>query len=267
MDFKRPQIMGVLNVTPDSFSDGGRFSRVDAALEQALKLVDEGASIIDIGGESTRPGAAKVGVQQELDRVMPVVERLQKESDVFISLDTSTPVVMREGLACGVQMINDVRAFQREGALDAIKGSSAYFCVMHMQGEPDTMQAAPQYESVVDEVMAFLKGRTACLLDAGIAFDRVLLDPGFGFGKTLGHNYSLLKHLDALKVLGSPLLVGVSRKSMIGSVLDKPVEQRVVGSVAAALLALERGATILRVHDVAQTMDAVKVWSALQAAD
>lgn len=267
MNFTQPQVMGVLNVTPDSFSDGGRFSRVDAALEQALKMVDEGASLIDIGGESTRPGAVKVSEQQELDRVMPVVERLRQESDVFISLDTSTPVVMKEGLALGVQMINDVRAFQREGALDAIKGSSSYFCLMHMQGEPDTMQAAPQYNLVVDEVVGFLRNRAAALCSIGISNAQILVDPGFGFGKTLNHNYSLMKHLAELKVLDFPILIGVSRKSMIGSVLNKVVEDRLFGSVAAALLALERGAAILRVHDVAPTMDAVRIWSAMQAAE
>ncbi|KZZ43754.1 dihydropteroate synthase [Oleiphilus sp. HI0118] len=267
MDFTRAQVMGVLNVTPDSFSDGGRYSRVEAALEQALRMVDDGASIIDIGGESTRPGAAKVSEQQELDRVMPVVERLRCESDVVISLDTSTPVVMREGLALGVQMINDVRAFQREGALEAIQGSAGYFCLMHMQGEPDTMQHAPRYKSVVQEVSAFLRERAAALSSYGIAKEQILLDPGFGFGKTLSHNYSLLKHLADLKTLDFPLLIGVSRKSMIGNVLEKGVEDRLFGSVAAALLALERGAAILRVHDVAPTMDAVKIWSAMQAAE
>ena len=259
--------MGVLNVTPDSFSDGGRFSRVDSALEQALKMVDQGASIIDIGGESTRPGAAKISEREEIDRVMPVVERLRQESDVFISIDTSTPALMKEGLARGVQMINDVRAFQREGALAAITGSSAHFCLMHMQGEPDTMQHAPQYKSVVEEVLVFLGARVAELRANGIADEQLLVDPGFGFGKTLDHNYSLLKRLSELKGLGLPILIGVSRKSMIGGVLDKPVDGRLVGSVSAALLALERGATILRVHDVAPTVDAVKIWSAMQAAE
>lgn len=259
--------MGVLNVTPDSFSDGGRFSRVDAALAQALRMVDDGASIIDIGGESTRPGAAKVSEQQELDRVMPVVECLRQETDVFISLDTSTPAVMREGLALGVQMINDVRAFQREGALEAIKGSSGYFCVMHMQGDPESMQHAPRYSGVVDEVVAFLGGRAAVLRSNGFSNAQILVDPGFGFGKTLAHNYSLLKHLAELRGLNFPILVGVSRKSMIGGVLDKDVDGRLFGSVAAALLALERGAAILRVHDVAPSMDAVRIWSAMQAAE
>lgn len=267
MDFTKPQIMGVLNVTPDSFSDGGQFSHRDAAVKQALRMIDEGATIIDVGGESTRPGAVKVTQQQELDRVMPVIEALRNVSDVFISLDTSTSAVMREGLSVGVDMINDVRAFQREGALDVISGSSAYCCIMHMQGEPDTMQVAPSYEGVVEDVLAFLKLRVACLLDHGIAQQKILIDPGFGFGKTLEHNYSLLKHLERLKVLGLPVLAGMSRKSMIGGVLNNSVEERVIGSVAAALLALERGATILRVHDVAPTVDAVRIWSAMQAAD
>ena len=267
MDFTKPQIMGVLNVTPDSFSDGGRFSHLDAAVKQALLMIDEGATIIDIGGESTRPGALKVTQQQELDRVIPVIEALRNVSDVFISLDTSTPLVMREGLSVGVDMINDVRAFQREGALDVIAGSEAYCCIMHMQGEPDTMQLAPSYEGVVQEVVAFLEARVACLRERGIAKQKIVIDPGFGFGKTLEHNYSLLKHLEDLKVFGLPVLAGMSRKSMIGGVLNKSVEERMVGSVAAALLALERGATILRVHDVAPTVDAVRIWSAMQAAD
>jgi len=267
MDFTKPQIMGVLNVTPDSFSDGGRFSQIDAAITQALRMIDEGATIIDIGGESTRPGALKVSEEQELDRVIPVIEALRNVSDVFISLDTSTALVMREGLSAGVDMINDVRAFQREGALDVISGSQAYCCIMHMQGEPDTMQLAPRYNGVVEEVLAFLNARVTSLRECGVALQKILIDPGFGFGKTLEHNYSLLKHLDELKVLGLPILAGMSRKSMIGGVLDKPVEERLVGSVAAALLALERGATVLRVHDVAPTMDAVRIWSAMQAAD
>ena len=267
MDFTKPQIMGVLNVTPDSFSDGGRFSQIDAAIKQALRMIDEGATIIDIGGESTRPGALKVSEEQELDRVIPVIEALRNVSDVFISLDTSTALVMREGLSAGVDMINDVRAFQREGALDVISGSQAYCCIMHMQGEPDTMQLAPRYNGVVEEVLAFLNARVASLRECGVAPQKILIDPGFGFGKTLEHNYSLLKHLDELKVLGLPILAGMSRKSMIGGVRDKPVEERLGGSVAAALLALERGATVLRVHDVAPTMDAVRIWSAMQAAD
>jgi len=267
MDFSIPQIMGILNVTPDSFSDGGRFNHLDGALEQAMEMIEQGATIIDIGGESTRPGAQKVSEQEELDRVIPVIESLRRESDVFISLDTSTPVVMSEGLSAGVSMINDVRAFQRDGAVDAVSSSDAYCCIMHMQGEPDTMQKAPVYSSVVDEVGGFLQSRAKVLIDAGVAQSKILLDPGFGFGKTLEHNLSLLKHVKDLTDLGFPVLIGVSRKSMIGGVLDKPVEQRVVGSVAAALMALDRGATVLRVHDVEPTADALKIWNAVHSAE
>lgn len=267
MDLSSPIVMGVLNVTPDSFSDGGLFSDADAALAQALLMVDQGAGLIDIGGESTRPGAAPVSVQEEIDRVMPVVEKLQREAAIDISLDTSTPELMREGVKHGVAMINDVRAFQRQGALEAVAHSTLKLCVMHMQGKPEDMQASPTYDSVVDEVLAFLSGRVVALADVGIKKANIVLDPGFGFGKTQAHNYSLLKHLDRFQGIGHPLLIGMSRKSMIGGVLAKPPEQRMVGSVAAALLALERGASILRVHDVEATVDAVKVWNAMRAAD
>ena len=263
LDLSQPHVMGVLNVTPDSFSDGGRYTDVDGALRRAAQMCREGASIIDIGGESTRPGAARVTIQEELDRTMPVIERIAKELDVCISLDSSTPEVMGEGLALGVGLVNDVRAFQRQGALDAVKESGALLCVMHMQGEPDTMQKKPSYDSVVDEVLEYISQRVAVLEAAGVERDRILVDPGFGFGKTLEHNFSLLKHLNSLGALGLPVLVGMSRKSMIGLTLDKPVEERVHGSVAAALLALERGATILRVHDVAPTADAVKIWQSM----
>lgn len=266
MDLSRPQVMGVLNVTPDSFSDGGKFNQQESALRQALEMIEQGATIIDIGGESTRPGAAKVSEQEELDRVMPVVRQVRENSDVYISLDTSTPAVMSEGLSQGVAMVNDVRAFQRAGAIEAVRDSDALLCVMHMQGEPDSMQDAPTYGGVVEDVKAFLRERVCVLQAAGVQHSRVVLDPGFGFGKTLEHNFSLLKHLNEFEQLGVPVLVGMSRKSMIGGILNKPVEERLVGSVAAALLALERGASILRVHDVAPTMDALKIWSATQAA-
>jgi len=266
MDLSSPIVMGVLNVTPDSFSDGGLFADTDAALSQAMLMVEQGAGLIDIGGESTRPGAKPVSVQEELDRVMPVVERIKRESDVAISLDTSTPELMLEGLKHGVSMINDVRAFQRLGALEAITGSNVLLCAMHMQGQPLSMQKAPQYQSVVDEVLGFLLERADALLSVGVDKENIVFDPGFGFGKTQAHNYSLLKHLDRFQEFDYPLLIGVSRKSMIGAILDKPPEQRLVGSVAAALLALERGASILRVHDVEATVDAVKIWEAMAGA-
>ncbi|KZX80534.1 dihydropteroate synthase [Oleiphilus sp. HI0009] len=266
MDFSTPKIMGILNVTPDSFSDGGKFSNLDLAISQALRMVEQGASIIDIGGESTRPGAVEVSLQEEMDRVLPVVEKLRAETDVAISLDTSSPELMREGAALGVWMINDVRAFQREGALEVVGESDVYVCAMHMQGKPISMQDSPEYGSVVDDVSQFLQGRVEALIGSGVQKEKIVLDPGFGFGKTLAHNLSLLKHLDQLQHLGSPLLVGISRKSMIGTVLDKDVDQRLIGSVAAALLSLERGASILRVHDVAETADALKIWQAMKLA-
>lgn len=259
-----PVVMGVLNVTPDSFSDGGQYVNTDAALRQASAMVDAGAAIIDIGGESTRPGAAVVSVQQELDRVMPALERIAAELDVVISVDTSTPEVMTAAAAVGAGMINDVRALLRPGALAAAAASGLPVCLMHMQGDPQSMQQAPAYRDVVVEVMAFLQQRIDACVSAGIALNRLILDPGFGFGKNDAHNLTLLSGLPRLAQAGLPLLVGLSRKSMIGRLTGRPVDQRLIGSVVLALLVAERGASILRVHDVAETVDALRLLQALR---
>lgn len=266
LDLSQPRVMGILNVTPDSFSDGGKFVQREQAVVQALRMVEEGAAIIDIGGESTRPGAAKVPLEEELARVIPLIEALAPELPVPISVDTSKPEVMLAAAAAGAGMINDVYALRREGALEAAANSGLPLCLMHMQGEPRTMQAEPYYEDVVMEVQGFLLDRITACEAAGIGRDRILLDPGFGFGKTLGHNLTLLKHLDVLHQLGLPLLVGMSRKSMIGLVLDAPVEQRLHGSVAVATMAALAGAQIVRVHDVKPTADALKMVAAVSAA-
>ena len=263
LDLSRPVVMGVLNVTPDSFSDGGRYIAIDAALRLAEKMCQDGASIIDVGGESTRPGAAAVSSNEELDRVMPVVEAIHQRFDVVISLDTSTPALITAGASAGAGMINDVRALQRPGALAAAAATSLPICLMHMQGEPDTMQLRPHYDSVCDEVMAFLRERAEACVNAGIAAERLLYDPGFGFGKTLSHNLSLLRHFERLQALGGPLLVGMSRKSMLGQVLGgAAVDARAAAGMAAAVLAVERGARIIRTHDVRETADALALWQA-----
>jgi len=259
LDLSVPRVMGILNVTPDSFSDGGCFVRPAEAIEQALRMVDEGASIIDIGGESTRPGAQDVPIEEEIRRVVPVIEALAPELPVPISVDTSKPEVMRAAVTAGAGLVNDVYALRREGALEAAAELQVPVCLMHMQGEPRTMQAEPHYVDVVAEVVAFLREQVARCEAAGIERGRLLLDPGFGFGKSLEHNLVLLRHLDELAVDGLPLLVGMSRKSMIGAVLDAPVEERLYGSVAAAALAVWQGARVIRVHDVKATADAVKL--------
>lgn len=263
LTFSRTHVMGVLNVTPDSFSDGGRYGSVELALSQARLMVEQGASLIDIGGESTRPGAAQVSVQQELDRVCPVIERVVSECDAVVSVDTSTPAVMAEAIGLGCGLVNDVRAFSREGAIDAVKNSDIAICVMHMQGDPSTMQRAPGYDDVVSDIRAYLKQRLSVLSANGIAKERVVLDPGFGFGKSLDHNLALLRNLDGLLELGCPLLAGLSRKSMIGKILDKDIDERLYGSVSAAAIAAMKGARIVRVHDVAQTVDALKIVDAV----
>lgn len=266
LDLARPVVMGILNVTPDSFSDGGRYVTVSAALAQAARMQAEGAAIIDVGAESTRPGAAPVSVQQELDRLLPVVEAIAAELDVVISLDTSTPDVMREGAARGAGLINDVRALQREGALAAAAASGLPVCLMHMQGEPGSMQQQPHYADLLADIEAFFRARIAACEQAGIRRENLVLDPGFGFGKTLEHNLALLQDLSRFEVLGLPLLVGLSRKSMLGAVLGgAPVEQRLFASVAAATIAAQAGAAIIRVHDVKATADALAVVSALCA--
>lgn len=266
LDLSRAHVMGILNATPDSFSDGGRDATLAAALQRALAMVADGASIIDIGGESTRPGAAAVSVQQELDRVAPLVELIAAESDVIISVDTSTPAVITETARLGAGLINDVRSLQREGALTAAAATGLPVCLMHMRGEPQTMQDAPHYEDVAAEVMLFLQQRMAACAQVGIAPERIVLDPGFGFAKNLQHNYELFQRLPELWQLQRPLLIGVSRKSMVGNVVHKPVDQRLSGSLALAVMALERGAKILRVHDVEETMDVLKIFNAVQSA-
>lgn len=266
LDLSFPRVMGILNVTPDSFSDGGRHLVVDDALRHAGQMLAEGAAIIDIGGESTRPGADPVSPQQELDRVAPVVEALVRELDALISVDTSNPDVMREVASLGAGMINDVRALEREGAMEAALGTGLPVCLMHRQGEPRDMQQAPRYDGPVEEaVVEFLESRLAACAAAGLRRERLLLDPGFGFGKSVEHNLRLLNRLDCLKSFGLPLLVGMSRKSMIGKVLARPVEERLWGGLAMTALAVDRGAQILRVHDVGPNVDVVNMtWAVIK---
>jgi dihydropteroate synthase len=255
--------MGILNATPDSFSDGGRFQLLDAALSHAEEMLAAGADIIDIGGESTRPGSARLSLQQELDRVMPLVFAL-RDCGAAISVDTYKPAVMREVIAAGADMINDIHGFRLEGALEAVRSADCALCVMHMQNDPENMQHAPHYDDVVRDVAGFLVGRVGVMAEAGIDARRLCVDPGFGFGKTLAHNTALLKNIALIQAeLDLPVLAGVSRKGMIGQLTGKPVEQRLAGSVAAALAAVSHGAKIVRVHDVAETVDALTVWQAL----
>jgi len=257
--------MGVLNVTPDSFSDGGRFVHAQDALARGLQMADEGAAIIDVGGESTRPGAAPVGVEEELQRVVPVITRLRPRTRAILSVDTSKPQVMQAAAAAGADMINDVRALREPGALEAAVLSGCAVCLMHMQGDPRTMQQAPSYADVVGEVRAFLGLRVEACLAAGLPLERMVLDPGFGFGKTLEHNLELLRCLGELSVHGLPVLAGLSRKSLVGALTGRPAGERVHGSVALAILAAIHGARILRVHDVAATVDALNVLAAVEA--
>ena len=269
LDLSRPRIMGVLNVTPDSFSDGGQLYRdgrvdTDVLLARAERMLAEGADILDVGGESTRPGAAAVSEAEELDRVVTAVEALAQHCDTIISVDTSTPSVMTEAARCGAGLLNDVRGFRRPQALQAAADSGLALCVMHMQGEPGTMQTAPAYSDVVQDISEFLSLRLADMGAVGIDLDRVVIDPGFGFGKTAEQNFELLARLEALCNQRQPVLVGLSRKSMISSVLDRPPEQRMVASVALALMAVERGARIVRVHDVAATFDALSMWQTIR---
>lgn len=261
----RPRIMGIINVTPDSFSDGGRLADADAALARGLELAAAGADILDVGGESTRPGALPVAEQEELDRVIPVIERLARECALPVSVDTSKPGVMRAAVAVGAGMINDVNALRAEGAMDAAVALRVPVCLMHMQGDPRTMQDAPDYDDVVGEVRRFLAERVFACEMAGIDKKRIVIDPGFGFGKTLQHNLMLLARLDQLAEIGVPVLAGLSRKSMIAAMTGRDkTEERVAGSVAAALIAAQRGAAVLRVHDVAETRDALAVLEALR---
>jgi dihydropteroate synthase len=258
----RPLVMGVVNVTPDSFSDGGSFLEPAAAIARAMELVQEGADIVDIGGESTRPGAQGVPAEVEIARVVPVLDVLAGAA-VALSVDTSKTEVMRAAIAHGADMINDVNAFRADGALETLAGTGAGICIMHMQGEPRTMQLAPHYDDVVREVGAYLSARAQAAEQAGIARNRIVIDPGFGFGKTIHHNLELLRRLRELASLGWPVLAGLSRKSMLGTITGRPVERRAYASVAAALLAVVNGARIVRVHDVAATRDAIAVFDAV----
>jgi len=262
-DLSRPLVMGIVNVTPDSFSDGGHHASTQAAIDHAQRLIAEGADILDIGGESTRPGAAMVGEQEELDRVLPVIEGL-RGIPVPISIDTYKPVVMMAALVAGASMVNDVNALQAEGAIEAALSSDAAVCLMHKQGTPDTMQQRPIYQNVMEEVGAFLRERISALEVAGVARERIVIDPGFGFGKTIEHNLELLGNLDALKALCVPILAGLSRKSMLGAITGRDVDDRLVVSVAAAMMAVQRGASIVRVHDVRETIDALKILQAVK---
>jgi dihydropteroate synthase len=259
---KRPLVMGILNVTPDSFSDGGRHQALEFAVDAAEQMIRDGVDLIDIGGESTRPGSPSVPVDEELRRVLPVVYAL-RELGVPLSIDTCKPVVMREALLAGADMINDIQAFAAPGALEAVRDSDCGLCVMHMQGTPQDMQAQPAYTDVVREVSDFLRVRVDVLLDAGVARERVTIDPGFGFGKTVEHNVALLQRISEMqRELGLPVLAGLSRKSMIGAITGRPLEQRLAGSLGGALAAVAQGARIVRVHDVAETVDALRVWQA-----
>jgi dihydropteroate synthase len=263
LDLGSPVVMGVLNVTPDSFSDGGRFLARDDALHRAHQMIGEGAAIVDIGGESTRPGASPATVQEELDRVLPTIEALRRDSAIFISVDTSKPEVMRAACDAGADIINDVRALAEPGAMTVAADSRAGICLMHMRGEPRTMQDAPRYDDVIAEIGVYLAGRVAACRAAGIDKSRLVIDPGFGFGKRLVDNLALLKHLDRLNELGLPLAVGLSRKSMLAKLTGRELGERTAGSVALAAIAVLNGARIVRAHDVAATVDAVRVAAAV----
>ena len=259
INLSQPHVMGILNVTPDSFSDGGKHANVKQALEHALRMIDEGATFIDVGGESTRPGAPDVSLQEELDRTIPVIEAVSKNTDCVISIDTSKADVMREAVRAGAGLINDVRALQESGALQAAAEAKVPVCLMHMQGQPRTMQDNPEYEDVVKDVGQFLLQRAQICEEAGISKDAILFDPGYGFGKSLEHNYALVKHLPTLMALGYPVLVGMSRKSMIGNLLNRKVDERLAGSISLATIVAQMGAQIIRVHDVKETADAVNI--------
>jgi len=272
LDLTKPHVMGVINVTPDSFSDGGSLFAsqslcLDTAMVRSRAMVTEGASFLDIGGESTRPGADPISVQQELDRVIPVIEAIRASLDVVVSIDTSTPEVITAAAKAGAGLINDVRALGREGALRAAAATKLPVCLMHMQGDPKTMQDNPVYDSLVGDIGLYFDERIKQCNHVGIPTERILIDPGFGFGKTLGHNLQLLKHLNVLANKGLPVLVGMSRKSMIGNVVDRPVDERLHGGLAVAVMAYERGARIVRAHDVAPTVDALRMAHAVIMSD
>ena len=269
LDLSRPVVMGIINVTPDSFSDGATLYRgsnldIERAMTRAREMVASGAAILDIGGESTRPGASPVSVNEEMDRVLPLVARIAAELETVISVDTSTPVLMREAANAGAGLLNDVRALTREGALEAAAAANVPICLMHMQGEPGSMQVAPHYDDVVEDVCEYLQSRIASCERQGIARNRLLLDPGFGFGKSVTHNLKLLRELPRLAAIGLPLVVGLSRKSLIGKLLGREVGQRLPASLALAVLAAQRGAAVIRTHDVAATVDAVSMLMALE---
>jgi dihydropteroate synthase len=263
VSFNRPKVMGILNVTPDSFSDGGQFNTLNKALEQARNMVAHGATFIDVGGESTRPGATDVSVDEELSRVVPIIGAICKELNVIVSIDTSKPAVMIEAVSAGARLINDVRGLALPNALETAarfaKEENIPTCIMHMQGSPLTMQNAPSYDSVVDEIVVFFKAQIERLTAAGFEAEQIILDPGFGFGKSLDHNYQILKSLRQFTQFDLPLLVGMSRKSMIGNLLNKDVDRRLAGDIAASTMAAMLGANILRVHDVEHTIDALKI--------
>jgi dihydropteroate synthase len=263
LNLNRPHVMGIVNLTPDSFSDGGKFSKTEQAIEHALELIAEGADILDVGGESTRPGATPVTLDEELQRVIPVIQALSKLSTVPISIDTYKPEVMRAAIAAGADIVNDVRALQEEGALDVVASSNAGVCLMHMQGMPQTMQLDPHYEDVVAEVKRFLNDRMNTALGRGIAKERIMLDPGFGFGKLTAHNIALIQSLDELVAIGQPLLVGLSRKAVLGKIAGGDEQQRLYAGIASSVISAMKGAKIVRVHDVKATVDALKVVSAI----
>ncbi len=259
-----PQIMGILNVTPDSFSDGGKFTSPDCVLNQINDMLAHGVDIIDVGGESTRPGAQAVSVEAELDRVIPVIKAIREITDIPVSVDTSKPAVMQAAIEAGADIINDVRALQEDGAVEMAAKLDVPVCLMHMQGQPRTMQENPQYNDVTSDVMSFFEERIDACSNAGISRDKIMLDPGFGFGKTLEHNYRLLSELDLFQELNLPILVGMSRKSMIGNLLNVDTHERLAGSLACAVIAAQKGAKVIRVHDVKETVEAIKIWKATQ---
>ncbi|UJF23028.1 dihydropteroate synthase [Shewanella sp. OMA3-2] len=265
LDLAQPVVMGIVNVTPDSFSDGGEFSLFERACKHVDYIIDQGASIIDVGGESTRPGAAEITVEQELARVLPLIKYIAAKHDVWISIDTSKPEVMQQAVAAGASLINDVRALQLPGAIEMAAALNVPVCLMHMQGQPQTMQNSPEYQDVIVEVSAFFEQRIFACEAAGIARSQIILDPGFGFGKTLAHNYRLLATLSQLRQFNLPILIGLSRKSMIGDLLARSTSERLAGSLAGALIAAQQGAQIIRVHDVPETVDVLKVMSATMA--
>nr|WP_245942641.1 dihydropteroate synthase [Candidatus Colwellia aromaticivorans] len=255
--------MGILNVTPDSFSDGGQFTHFDSALKQVEQMIEQGVDIIDIGGESTRPGAVDVRVQDEIVRVIPLLKAIKSRFDINVSIDTSKAEVMSEAIIYGADMINDVRALQNEGCLEVVAQSNIAVCLMHMQGMPRSMQENPQYKDIIDDILEFFKQRINCCERSGINKERLVLDPGFGFGKTVAHNYEVLAKFTEFKALGLPLLAGISRKSMIGNLLNRDVNERLAGSLAAAIVAIQQGANIIRVHDVQESVDAIKILKAV----